>query len=626
MATDSPVVLSQYDPSGQYLAYVSTALDKQRVSVEPTSISKSSLVNENFLYLEGQGVYCTSIQWITFNETLLVVLGLSQGEIWLYSPLTNEIVTKLSTGSTFPVLDFQHSENSNTMAWCVTGDDTIIQFDMVSQSVSSKFKLDECKDLKKVCVVSDERILVASHQIFLVDTKTKKLVQQYPGHISPVSFLQLTADASAFLSGSQDDRFLNVYELETGKTKSVLAAHSNIQTVSISKSWSHVSAITEDGDIAIFEEPLVTVNTGNKRRAGKISKQSNKSITLLRANSSTRLKIFQSYVTEDTVNFSWLENATIPYFDQLRLQDLSEPITTISKPLPSLNSQQTRNKENSDISSAKIYKEGNATVTSGDNFKHVESIIKSLDQAEGEDVAESLQDKLNIISPPSKKPKEKRRANAGTSAVVLGQALKSNDHALLESVLNTRDEKIIQSTITRLSPQLATVLLERLAERIARQTHRQGSLNVWVKWCLIIHGGYLVTIPNLLSSLSSLHSTLKRRADLLPKLMALDARISHSLDQLYSKRAVQYDKSQDQLLEEVNGNAYELEEEEEEEDVEYIEELDDAGLIDDGEDDSMDSDDQEDSASEEPAYTEEGFQDDDEMKIDVEEGYSDEEV
>ncbi|CDO93021.1 unnamed protein product [Kluyveromyces dobzhanskii CBS 2104] len=628
----SPVVLSQYDPTGQYFAYISIALDKQRVSVEPTTISKSSLANENFLYLEGKGVSCSCMQWIVFNDTPLVVLGLSQGEVWLYSPLSNEIIAKLTTGSTLPVLDFQCSSN-NDKAWCLTGDDTVVLFDMVSQTVSSKFKVDECTDLKKLCIVDNDRMLVASHQIYLIDVTSKKLLLQYPGHISPVSFLQLTTDGTAFLSASQDDRFLNIYDLESTKTKSVLVAHSNVVSLSVSKDWAHVSVTTEDGDAAIFEEPLVTVNTGNKRRSGKISKQSNKTITLLRANSSTRLPIIKSFINQDIVNFSWLENAATPYFDQLKLDNLTEAVTTIPKPLPTIKSKQSRNGQNSDISSAKMYKEGNATVTSGDNFKHVESIIQSLQELEGEEPAESLQDRLDIISPPSRKPKDRKRANAGTSSVVLAQALKSNDHALLETVLNTRDEKVIQATITRLSPQLATILLERLAERIARQTHRQGPLNVWVKWCLIIHGGYLVTIPNLISSLSSLHSTLKKRAELLPRLMALDTRITRSLDELHSKRALQYGK--DQLdTELIAPYPYDeaSQQDEEEEEVEYNEELDDARLIDDGEESEDYSEDQdedsdlENQASNEVAYTEEHFEDDDEMKVDVEEGYSDEEV
>ncbi|CAH01344.1 Utp5p [Kluyveromyces lactis] len=629
MATASPVVLSQYDPTGQYFAYVSTALDKQRVSVEPTTASKSGLVNDNFLYLEGKDVCCTCIQWITYNDTPLVVLGLNLGEIWLYSPLSNEIVAKLNTGSSLAVLDFQLF-SSKDKAWCLTGDDTIFLFDMVSQNVSKKFKIDECKDLKKLCIVDSNRILVASHQIYLIDVISKKLLLQYPGHISPVSFLQVTTDGTAFLSASQDDRFLNIYDLDTTKTKSVLVADSNVISISISEDWSHVSATTEDGDIAIFEEPLVSINSGNKRRSGKISKQKNKTITLLRSNSATRLPIIKSFINKDLINFSWLENATTPYFDQVQLGNLTDSVTTLSKPLPSAKSTQTRNNQNSDISSAKLYKEGNATVTSGDNFKHVESIVQSLDDIEGEGISETLQDRLNIISPPSRKPKERRRANAGTSSVVLAQALKSNDHALLETVLNTRDEKVIQATITRLSPQLATILLERLAERIARQTHRQGALNVWVKWCLIIHGGYLVTIPNLINSLSSLHATLRKRADLLPTLMALDTRITRSLDELNSKRAVQYGKDQlDSELVAPYQDDESNQNEDEEEEVEYIEELDDAGLIDDGEDSaeySEDDDEHSEADNQELTYTEEGFDDDDEMRVDVEEGYSDEEV
>lgn len=129
----------------------------------------------------------------------------------------------------------------------------------------------------------------------------------------------------------------------------------------------------------------------------------------------------------------------------------------------------------------------------------------------------------------------------------------------------------------RLKPSLSVILLERLAERIARQTHRQGALNVWVKWCLIIHGGYLVTMPNLLKTLSSLHSTLRNRGNTLNRLLALETRLDISLNRL------KINNTPDETLygDEEQEVGLDIEDED---DVEYNEELDDAGLIEDGED------------------------------------------
>ena len=313
MSQNSPVVLSQYDPSGQYYAYVTVALDKQRISVEPTTVSKSSLINDNFLYLEGSGVTCTSIQWIALNDTPLVALGLNQGEIWLYSPLSNEIVAKLQTGNTLPVKDFQ-IDGTRGRAWCLDGGDNVFLFDMVTYNMVNKFHLDECKDLTKLCVVDENKLLLASHQIFLVDVKAKAVVTQFPGHISPVNFLKLSFDGTSFLSGSKDDRFLNIYDLETSKTKAVLVAHSNVTSVSVSTKWNSVSITNEEGEVEIFEDPLINAINGSKRRAGKISKQSSKYIKLTRNESKQNLILIKSFIDTDIINLTWLENATVPYF------------------------------------------------------------------------------------------------------------------------------------------------------------------------------------------------------------------------------------------------------------------------------------------------------------------------
>lgn len=629
MSDTSPVLLSEYDPSGQFFAYVTEALDKQRVSVEPTNISKTSLTNDNFLYLEVTGVTCTCLKWININMASLVALGLSNGEIWLYSPLANEIVTKLQTGDSLPVIDLQISEKTN-QAWCLDGNDTIYMFDMSTYNLSSKFTMEECRGLRKLCIVDDERVLLASHQIFLVNIHSKTIMNQYPGHISPVCFLQISPDTSAFVSASKDDRFLNVYDLETSNTKAVLVAHSNVTSVATSVTWQCFSITTEDGELEVFENPLIVSTNTSKRRSGKISKASNKTVNLVRKSSNLKLPMVNSFVQNDVISFCWLENATVPYFDQIKWDSLEELATVIAKPLPAILSSQKSNIQGSDVASATIYKEGNATTISGDNFRHVESLISSLAQTEEDELSESLQDKLQAISQAPKNTKDRKRATAGTSAVVLSQALKSNDHSLLESVLNTRDEKVIQATITRLSPQLATILLERLAERIARQTHRQGPLNVWVKWCLVIHGGYLVTMPNLMSSLSSLHSTLKRRADLLPKLMALETRLNSCLDDLDNKRYAQY--GIDKMNNPNPGDyAYDGEDKyshEDEDEVEYIEELDDAGLIEDAEGYEYSSENEESDGDQQGAqeYTEDGFEDDEEMKVHAEDGYSDVEI
>ena len=512
--SSSPLVLSSYDPNGNYLCYVTTALDKQRVSVEPTQKGQNdALLNEKFLYLHSSELRVTSLKWsyLNSNETLCVFIGLNNGEIWLYSPLANEIILKLSTENGYDVNDFVVANDS---LFCVDSNDFIYEFDLVNFTLRNHFKIEQCSNLKRIEYVGENRILVASHQIFLVDNVKKEIVLTLPGHISPVCTLK-KLNNEYLLSGAENDRFLNIYNISDGSIKSVLVAKSNINKIS-TFGTTEIAVTTEDGNFEVFEEPLVS--NKSKRRNVK-SRQCTKIGSVVNKNDNA-IPCIDVYAGKDIINVTYLTNATVCHFVQVRWDSLSinhkikVDITDNVK-----NLSQDRTLHGKDLAATTTYKEGNARVTSGDNFKHIENIIKELEQqldedrsneTEGDDKVESLADKL-----PALQSTKKRNPVTGTVAVILSQALQSNDHSLLETVLNNRDERIIRDTIMRLKPVLSVILLERLAERIARQTHRQGSLNVWVKWCIVIHGGYLINVPNLIKTLASLHSTLKNRANLL---------------------------------------------------------------------------------------------------------------
>ncbi|CCF58400.1 hypothetical protein KAFR_0E02470 [Kazachstania africana CBS 2517] len=586
-ATQSPVVLSSYDPTGRYLCYVSIALDKQRISVEPTQKSDNyGLLNENFLYLDDSKSRVTSLKWtlVSSTETLCVLIGLSNGEIWLYSPLSHEILFKLSTDNSYEIKDIVVVDSAKKL-YCIDSDDIIYEFDLVELKLQRHFKVESCTGLNRIGFVSENTLLLASHQIFLVDVAQKSVTMTFPGHVSPVTILE-PLSKEYFISGAENDRFLNVYDIASGLTKSVLVSQANVTSMSHSDD-NVIVTTTEDGSVEIFVDPLIT-NT-NKRRAQK-SKQHSKKISAIDPNNSNKIPLFNAFINKDILTVSYLQNATVPFFKQIQWKEVSDDYTIELDIAHRKNNRSTdRSLYGQDVAATKTYQEGNARVTSGDNFKHVEDVIKQLeietsnhaeDDRESEPSEfESLADKIPLAL--SNVPKKKKKNPVtGTFAVVLTQALQSNDHSLLETVLNNRDDKMIRDTIMRIKPTLSVILLERLAERIARQSNRQRSLNIWVKWCLIIHGGYLVSVPNLTKTLSSLHATVKSRAALLDRLTALKIRLEYTWDRL------EMDYTYGTKEEMHNPNEID---QTEEDDVEYNEELDDAGLIEDGEEDSGES-------------------------------------
>ena len=108
---------------------------------------------------------------------------------------------------------------------------------------------------------------------------------------------------------------------------------------------------------------------------------------------------------------------------------------------------------------------------------------------------------------------------------VLTQSLRTNDTNLLETCFHVKDLATVRATIERLDSAFATMLLQRLAERLHSRPGRAGSLMVWIQWTLVAHGGYLAGQPEVMKKLASLHRVVKDRANSLQSLLALKGKL-----------------------------------------------------------------------------------------------------
>jgi U3 small nucleolar RNA-associated protein 5 len=80
---------------------------------------------------------------------------------------------------------------------------------------------------------------------------------------------------------------------------------------------------------------------------------------------------------------------------------------------------------------------------------------------------------------------------------VLTQALRTNDHELLDTCLRVVDVDSIYATVERLPSPLVGNLISKLAERLHKKPGRAGVLMIWVQWSLAAHGAYLASSPQL---------------------------------------------------------------------------------------------------------------------------------
>ncbi|GAA6029945.1 hypothetical protein JCM8097_009182 [Rhodosporidiobolus ruineniae] len=131
---------------------------------------------------------------------------------------------------------------------------------------------------------------------------------------------------------------------------------------------------------------------------------------------------------------------------------------------------------------------------------------------------------------------------ATTLTTTLIQALHSSDGPLLESCLAHSNPALVRSTVKRLpSGGLVLSLLEAIVDRLGKEKKgREGMASVkrakalvgWLKETLIIHVGFLVTIPSLVNRLSALHASLTQRLALQAPLLALNGRLELVMSQI----------------------------------------------------------------------------------------------
>ncbi|KAH8086604.1 NUC189-domain-containing protein [Cristinia sonorae] len=137
-------------------------------------------------------------------------------------------------------------------------------------------------------------------------------------------------------------------------------------------------------------------------------------------------------------------------------------------------------------------------------------------------------------------------APASSLTRTLIQALHSSDANLLETCLAHSNATLIQNTVRRLPPQLVVPLITACVERLGRGkgvgrgkgggagagAQRGTGLVRWIRAVLVVHGGHLLTMPDLVARLSGLHATLSTRLALQESLLSLSGRLDMVISQI----------------------------------------------------------------------------------------------
>lgn len=426
-------------------------------------------------------------------------------------------------------------------------------------------------------------MLCASHTVYAINPDTPSNVPKFTANASPIHDILVSSDPSHshFLTAAEADRYINVFSVPQQKQIGAFVAESDVKHLSTNlesggEGLEVLAAVTADGVVELFTHPWQPVPTsaGNSsatpRKAKATTRKADSKVKVIRPKTKELVSIVAaSFQPGGDLIFAWAESGINVEFDRIRWQNTDDGslvlngLVEITKAKSlglgsgtagnavQMNGAKDMGKSHVDQSRAVIVSgvdtqdmgmmdaadaSDNAAEEDSDNgnesedetAKQITEEPSFSDKFQALEVSAANDNSATNVSKLLATPaagKKALRPFSGSLTTVLTQALKTDDAQLLESCLLTTDSKSILNTIRRLDSTYAVTLIEKLSERIARRPGRAATLGVWVRWTIVAHGGYLLSLPNLMMTLAGLHSTLATRAGALPKLLQLQGRL-----------------------------------------------------------------------------------------------------
>ncbi|KAI0090025.1 WD40-repeat-containing domain protein [Irpex rosettiformis] len=425
------------------------------------------------------------------------------------------------------------------------------------------------------------------------ETKKLQKVSGFTGHASLVKALQWDS-RSRFLSSAEADRFIYLWDVpETtgseGKVAASIPLESEVRATALSIPPSTTSsskpqtllAVSASGRISIFPLPsdLTSFTPSKKVKVPTLTPSSTISAApSKKGGDATRAQIISAGFVAGSVGkvrVARLAGGVKPTFDVVEYLDAEgEFLPEVSlTPITASTALRSSAQTTTGIAPQRYTESSSTAVRSGIELGQDASMDDlATRDIEGEldaDLAElSLGQRLTALSGTDGIPQRASESDdeveakaskttptdgtplqtvpASSLTRTLIQALHSSDSGLLETCLAHTNAALIQNTVQRLPSQLAVPLITACVERLGRGkragrgkgggagagAQRGTGLVRWVRAVLLVHGGYLLTIPDLVARLSGLHATVTSRLALQQSLLSLSGRLDMVISQI----------------------------------------------------------------------------------------------
>lgn len=533
------------------------------------------------------------------SQTISVVmLGLANGTLTFFSPARGTTVLTLAHPSSTAAILAADMDSDDSHVWTSNADGSIHLWNLHSNTIEGAWKSPSKLPYSKLCLIpqtsseSDEarHVLAANHSIDLLAVSpgdaTPNSLAKFSGHVTNVTSMTWLSSSSLqrFITSAERDRFLQGWTIPSSGTEGKLSfsasVDGDIRKVQATSDGSIFLVVSSTGTICLFAPP-----SGSSANASKPLEP----LSVINFSVSKSKNVTDVYdvidatfasPTEGAIQVARLTEGARIAFQSVRFTDHNQELI----PRVNVKNAVLTKAPFEDLPSTRRYKEAdNLNISSGiiaaqddtTNGADIEVENGALDteMAElslgqrlratqrGEDgqISSSDSDSDPQATKKGKKGREVDTIEVPTESLsrTLTQALHSSDAKLLEGCLRHSDPTIIQNTVMRLPPQLAVPLLQACVERLARgrggntgrprgsaASAQRGTVMIaWIKVVLVVHSGHIMTMPNLVSRLASLHSTLSTRLALHERLLLLNGRLDLALSQVELRSASKQGKS-----------------------------------------------------------------------------------
>ncbi|TRM62401.1 WD40-repeat-containing domain protein [Schizophyllum amplum] len=507
----------------------------------------------------------------------VVALGLVDGSVSLFSPSHGRVVRTLSDPScTSPVLALSPAADGSL--WASGADGEIHIWNPQKNQIAGNWKSDRIP-LTALCTrpgTADVEVLAASHSIRALsstsDDEPQKPVQTaaFTGHATPIQILRWDVSQeppTRFVSVAERDRIVSMWELPPTGAEGRMVASVPLDADARNAAFSaarHMLAVDTAGKIYVYDIPEHLPGTS----ASTLSPRTR----IHPPTSTASVQVLEACFGPQPgqICVARLVGGVRPVLSVINYLDEASDFvadTVMDDVDPELVGEMT-----STATQKRYGESAGVAVRSGQELGQDEDVDGAPEGELDVDLAEaSLGERLaapppesesdsdspdSLNKPVSSSKKTKRNADitivpAASLTRTLVQALHSADARLLETCLAHSDAGLIRNSVRRLPPQLAVPLINACVERLGRggragnakgggggaSAQRGSALVTWIRTALAVHGGHLMTIPDLVARLAGLHATLTQRLALHDSLLALSGRLDLVLSQIEMRSA-----------------------------------------------------------------------------------------